>query len=143
MSSSFGGSWRRPCGTRTSSSSSGAIVVTGCDGETSSSPSCMKFMLGTSSSSSLSCVMPNSSFIISNMRKRQYIVLYKVCNNNVMYLYKDHEILHEHLVQSGFMDNYFIWSKHGETQPRKESIIDAMKVLLCVCSIPVGEDMAI
>jgi hypothetical protein len=22
------------------------------------------------------------------------------------------------------MDNYFIWSKHGETQPRTESIID-------------------
>jgi hypothetical protein len=33
---------------------------------------------------------------------------YKVCNNYVMYLYKDHEIIHEHLVQSGFMDNYFI-----------------------------------
>jgi hypothetical protein len=32
-----------------------------------------------------------------------------------MYLYKDHEIIHEHSVQSGFMDNYFIWSKHGET----------------------------
>jgi hypothetical protein len=28
------------------------------------------------------------------------------------------------LVWSGFMDNYFIWSKHGETQPRTESIID-------------------
>jgi hypothetical protein len=37
---------------------------------------------------------------------------------SMMYLYKDHEIIHEHLVQSGFMDNYFIWSKHGETQPR-------------------------
>jgi hypothetical protein len=23
-------------------------------------------------------------------------------------MYKDHEIIHEHLVQSGFMDNYFI-----------------------------------
>jgi hypothetical protein len=34
--------------------------------------------------------------------------LCKVCNNNVMYMYKDHEIIHEHLVQSGFMDNYFI-----------------------------------
>jgi hypothetical protein len=34
---------------------------------------------------------------------------YKICNNNnVMYLY-----------------NYFIWSKHGETQPRIESIVDA------------------
>jgi hypothetical protein len=48
----------------------------------------------------------------------------KVCNNNMMYLYKDHEIISEHLVRSGFMDNYFIWSKHGETQPRTESIID-------------------
>jgi hypothetical protein len=49
---------------------------------------------------------------------------YKVCNNNVMYMYKDCEIIHEHLVQSGFIDNYFIWSKHGETQPRTESIKD-------------------
>jgi hypothetical protein len=32
----------------------------------------------------------------------------KVCNNNVMYLYKYREIIREHLVQSGFMDNYFI-----------------------------------
>jgi hypothetical protein len=45
-------------------------------------------------------------------------------HNNVMYLYKDHEIIRKHLVRSGFMDNYFIWSKHGETQPRTESIID-------------------
>jgi hypothetical protein len=42
-----------------------------------------------------------------------------------MYLYTYHEIICEHLVLSGFMDNYFIWSKHGETQPRTESIIDA------------------
>jgi hypothetical protein len=48
----------------------------------------------------------------------------KVCNNNVMYQYKDREIICEHLVWSGFMDNYFIWSKHVETQPRIESIID-------------------
>ncbi len=42
-----------------------------------------------------------------------------------MYLYKDHEIIHKHLVQSGFMDNYFIWSKHGETHTlRMESIIN-------------------
>jgi hypothetical protein len=41
----------------------------------------------------------------------------------MMYLYIDHEIIREHLVHSGFMDNYFIWSKHGETQPRIESII--------------------
>jgi hypothetical protein len=51
----------------------------------------------------------------------------KVCNNNVMYLYIDHEIIHEHLVHSGFMDNYFIWSKHSETQPRTKSITDERK----------------
>jgi hypothetical protein len=33
---------------------------------------------------------------------------YKVCSNNVMYQYKDHEIIREHLVHIGFMDNYFI-----------------------------------
>jgi hypothetical protein len=50
-------------------------------------------------------------------KKRQYIVLvHKVCNNNMMYLYKDREIICGHLVCSGFMDNYFIWSKHSETQ---------------------------
>jgi hypothetical protein len=48
----------------------------------------------------------------------------KVCSNNVMCMYKDHEIVHKHLVWSGFMDNYFIWSKHGETQPRTKGIID-------------------
>jgi hypothetical protein len=49
---------------------------------------------------------------------------FKVCNNNMMYLHKDHEIICEHLVHSGFIDNYFIWSKQCETQPRTESIID-------------------
>jgi hypothetical protein len=29
----------------------------------------------------------------------------KVCNNNLMYLYKVCEIIHEHLVRSGFIDN--------------------------------------
>jgi hypothetical protein len=48
----------------------------------------------------------------------------KVCNNNMMYLYRDHEIICEHLLRSGFIDNYFIWSMQGETQPRTESIID-------------------
>jgi hypothetical protein len=48
----------------------------------------------------------------------------KVCNNNVMYMYIDHEIISEHLICSGFMGNYFIWSKHDETQLRTESIID-------------------
>jgi hypothetical protein len=48
----------------------------------------------------------------------------KVCNNNMMYLYTDHEITCKHLIRRGFMDNYFIWRKHGETQPRTKSIID-------------------
>jgi hypothetical protein len=48
----------------------------------------------------------------------------KVCNNNMIYMYKDCEIIREHLVRSGFMDNYFIWRKHGETQPRTESILE-------------------
>jgi hypothetical protein len=47
---------------------------------------------------------------------------HKVCNNDLMYLYTDHEIIREYLVRRGFMDNYFIWSKHGKTQPRTESI---------------------
>jgi hypothetical protein len=48
----------------------------------------------------------------------------KVCNTTMMYLYTDREIIRKHLVHNGFMDNYFIWSKHGETQPSTESIID-------------------
>jgi hypothetical protein len=48
----------------------------------------------------------------------------KIYNNNVMYLIKDRELVHEHLVWIGFMDNYFIWSKHGETTLRIESIVD-------------------
>jgi hypothetical protein len=67
MSSSSGGSRWRPCGTGTSSSSGGTTTVMGCDSKTSSSPTCMCFTLGTSSSSSLMCAMPNSSFIISNV----------------------------------------------------------------------------
>jgi hypothetical protein len=47
-----------------------------------------------------------------------------LCNKNGMYLYKDHEFIHKHLVQSAFMDNYFIWSKHSETQTMEETIID-------------------
>jgi hypothetical protein len=46
----------------------------------------------------------------------------KVCKNDVMF--KDHEVIREHLVRSGFINNYFIWTKHGKTQPRIESIID-------------------
>jgi hypothetical protein len=39
-------------------------------------------------------------------------------------IFKDHEVIREHLVRSGFMDNYFIWTKHIETQLGTESIID-------------------
>jgi hypothetical protein len=57
--------------------------------------------------------------------------------NDVMF--KDCEIIREHLVQSDFIDNYFIWTKHGETQPGTESIIDEraeenMDILDDVCS---------
>jgi hypothetical protein len=41
-----------------------------------------------------------------------------------MYLIKVRELIHEHLVWIGFMDNYFIWSKHGETTSRIENIVD-------------------
>jgi hypothetical protein len=61
----------------------------------------------------------------------------KVCRNDVMF--KDCEVIREHLFQSGFMDNYFIWTKHSETQSRTESIIDErveenMGILDDVCS---------
>jgi hypothetical protein len=39
-------------------------------------------------------------------------------------MFKDCEIIREYLVRSGFMDNYFIWSKHSETQQRIEIIVD-------------------
>jgi hypothetical protein len=42
----------------------------------------------------------------------------------MLHVRRKRQIIQEHLVRSGFMDNYFIWSKHGETQPRIESIID-------------------
>jgi hypothetical protein len=53
-------------------------------------------------------------------REKEEAIYYpcKVCNNNMMYLYENSEIIHEHLVRSGFMNNYFIWSKHCETHPR-------------------------
>jgi hypothetical protein len=46
----------------------------------------------------------------------------KVCKNVV--LFKDCEAIHEHLVQNGFMDNYIIWTKHGEIQLGTKNIID-------------------
>jgi hypothetical protein len=54
-------------------------------------------------------------------------------------MFKDREVIREHLVQSSFMKNYFICTKHGETQPGTESIIDGraeenMGILDDVCS---------
>jgi hypothetical protein len=45
----------------------GTVAMIGCDNKTSSSPTRMRFTLGTSSSSSLTCAMPNSYFIVSNV----------------------------------------------------------------------------
>jgi hypothetical protein len=67
MSYSSGGRRRRPCGTGTYCSSSRTVAVTGCDSETSTSPTHLRFALGTSSSTSLTYATPNSSFIISNV----------------------------------------------------------------------------
>jgi hypothetical protein len=39
-------------------------------------------------------------------------------------MFKDHEVIREYLVRSGFMDNNFIWTKHGGTQPRIKSVVD-------------------
>jgi hypothetical protein len=57
-------------------------------------------------------------------RQKEETIYYpcKVCKNDVMF--KDREVIREHLVWSDFMYNYFIWTKHGETQPRTEIIID-------------------
>jgi hypothetical protein len=54
-------------------------------------------------------------------------------------IFKDSEVIHEHLVQSSFIDNYFIWTKHDETQLGIESIIDEraeenMDISVDVCS---------
>jgi hypothetical protein len=56
--------------------------------------------------------------------QKEEIIYYpcKICKNDVMF--KNCEVIHEHLVQSGFIDNYFIWTKHGETQSKTERIID-------------------
>jgi hypothetical protein len=48
-------------------------------------------------------------------RQKEETIYYpcKVCKNVVMF--NDREVIHEHLVWSGFMDNYFICTKHSET----------------------------
>jgi hypothetical protein len=72
-------------------------------------------------------------------RQKEGTIYYpcKLCKNDAMF--KDRDIIHEHLVQSGFMDNYFFWTKHSETQPGIENIIDEreeenMGILDDVCS---------
>jgi hypothetical protein len=57
-------------------------------------------------------------------RQKEEIIYYpcKVCKNYVMF--KDREVIHEYLVRSGFMDNNFIWTKHGGTQLRIKSVVD-------------------
>jgi hypothetical protein len=59
---------------------------------------------------------------VSCQKEETIYYLCKVCKNDVMFI--DHEVIHTHLVWSGFMNNYFICTKHGETQLRIESIID-------------------
>jgi hypothetical protein len=43
---------------------------------------------------------------VSHQKEETIYCPYKVCKNDVMF--KDHEVICEYLVQSGFMDNYFI-----------------------------------
>jgi hypothetical protein len=47
--------------------------------------------------------------VVQHTKRQKEETIYcscKVCKNDVMF--KDREVIHEHLVQSGFMDNYFI-----------------------------------
>jgi hypothetical protein len=67
-------------------------------------------------------IFGNSCTICFTSKEETIYCLCKVCKNLV--IFKDHEVIREHLVRSGFMDNYFIWTKHIETQPGTESIID-------------------
>jgi hypothetical protein len=64
------------------------------------------------------------AFLETTVQQKEETIYYpcKVCKNVVMF--KDHEVICEHLVHSGFMDNYFIWTKNCETQLGTQSIID-------------------
>jgi hypothetical protein len=42
----------------------------------------------------------------SRQKKETIYCPYKVCKNDVMF--KDREVIREHLIQSGFINNYFI-----------------------------------
>jgi hypothetical protein len=53
------------------------------------------------------CAFLETSIQHASRQKEETIYCpYKVCKNVVMF--KDREVIREHLVQTGFMDNYFI-----------------------------------
>jgi hypothetical protein len=65
------------------------------------------------------CIFGNNGTTRFMSERRDNILPFKVCKNIVMF--KDHEVIREHLDRSGFMDNYFIWTKHCETQPGQKA----------------------
>jgi hypothetical protein len=53
------------------------------------------------------------SYNTLHVRKKTIYCPCKVCKNNMMF--KHREVIHEHMIQSGFIDNYFFWTKDSET----------------------------
>jgi hypothetical protein len=52
------------------------------------------------------CAFLETTLLYTSCQKEETIYCpYKVCKNNVMF--KDREVIHEYLVHSGFMNNYF------------------------------------
>jgi hypothetical protein len=47
------------------------------------------------------------------MNKKEIWYPCKTCENNV--LWTTVKTIHEHILEKGFIDNYSIWTKHGET----------------------------
>jgi hypothetical protein len=70
-SSSDGTAIECPCGTGTSSSSGGTTIVLSCDSETSSSTTRMRFVLGTSTASYITCITNWSVETGSSQRRRR------------------------------------------------------------------------
>jgi hypothetical protein len=52
------------------------------------------------------CIFKNSGTTRFTSEKETIYCPYKVCKNDVMF--KDREVIREHLVRSGFINNYFI-----------------------------------
>jgi hypothetical protein len=48
-----------------------------------------------------------------HMNKKEIWCVCKNCENNVPWATT--ETIHENLLEKGFVDNYSIWTKHGET----------------------------